>query len=339
MAKTYRVGVIGMVHDHVWKEAKYWQACPNTALAAAADPNEPLRDRMKTQYGVQALYADWREMIEKEELDIIQLTVENNAGAEVLEGVAPKGLHVVSEKPMAARLEQADRMLKAAEDAGTLLVINWPIAWSPAIRTAARLVKEGAIGQPFQVRTRMAHCGPKELGCSEYFYGWLYDAEKNGAGALMDYCCYGAAFCRHLLGMPKAVQGVMGCLVKEDFPVDDNAAITMIYDNAFGITEASWTQVPSYHDTVILGSEGTLITDEGKLWMATKEKKEKTLVDLDDLPEGERNGPEYMLHCLETGTEPEGMCAAKNCRDSQEILEAGLLSAQEGRRIELPINK
>ena len=228
-------------------------------------------------------------------------------------------------------------MLAAAESAGTILLVNWATAWNPALRTAYRLATEGAIGQVFQVRVRMAHCGPKELGCSEYFYGWLYDAEKNGAGALMDYCCYGAAFCRYLLGAPRAVQGVAGCLVKEDFPVDDNAAITMIYDGAFGIAEASWTQVPSYHDMEILGSEGTLVTDAGKLWVATKEKKERSPVELDDLPEGERNGPEYLIHCLETGKTPEGMCTARNCRDAQEILEAGLISAREGRRIELPI--
>ena len=339
MAKTYRVGVIGMVHDHVWKETKYWQELPNAELVAAADPNEPLRTKMKKERGVKALYADWREMIEKEALDIVQLTVENSAGADVLEAVAPKGIHVVCEKPMSATLAQADRMLKAAEDAGTTLLINWPIAWYPAVRTAHRLASEGAIGQVFQARVRMAHCGPKELGCSEYFYGWLYDAEKNGAGALMDYCCYGAAFCRSLLGMPKAVQGVAACLVKEDFPVDDNASIFMIYDKAFAITEASWTQVPSYHDMEILGSEGTLITDAGKLWIATKDRKEKAPADLDDLPEGEHNGPEYLVHCLETGKAPEGMCNARNCRDAQEILEAGLISAREGRRIDLPIAK
>jgi len=339
MAKTYRVGVIGMVHDHVWKETKYWQELPNAELVAAADPNEPLRTKMKKERGVKALYADWREMIEKEALDIVQLTVENSAGADVLEAVAPKGIHVVCEKPMSATLAQADRMLKAAEDAGTTLLINWPIAWYPAVRTAHRLASEGAIGQVFQARVRMAHCGPKELGCSEYFYGWLYDAEKNGAGALMDYCCYGAAFCRSLLGMPKAVQGVAACLVKEDFPVDDNASIFMIYDKDFAITEASWTQVPSYHDMEILGSEGTLITDAGKLWIATKDRKEKAPADLDDLPEGEHNGPEYLVHCLETGKAPEGMCNARNCRDAQEILEAGLISAREGRRIDLPIAK
>ena len=225
MGKNFRVGVIGMVHDHVWKETKCWQECPNVELVAAADPNEPLRKKMQDERGVKTLYADWREMIEKEELDIIQLTVENNAGADIVEAVAPKGLHVISEKPMSATLEQADRMLKAAEDAGTILLINWATAWNPGLRTAYRLAKEGAIGQVFQVRVRMAHCGPKELGCSEYFYGWLYDAEKNGAGALMDYCCYGAAFCRWLLGVPKSVTGVAACLVKEDFPVDDNAAI------------------------------------------------------------------------------------------------------------------
>lgn len=337
MAKKYRVGVIGMVHDHVWKEAKYWQDCPNAQLVAAADPNEPLREKMKKDRGVNALYADWREMIEKEDLDIIQLTVENHAGADVVEAAAPKGLHIISEKPMSATLEQADRMLRAAEKAKTILLINWATAWSPALRTAYRLAKDGAVGQVFQVRARMAHCGPRELGCSPYFYGWLYDARKNGAGALMDYCCYGAAFCRWLLGMPKSVTGVAARLVKDDIPVDDNAAITMLYDKAFGIAEASWSQVPSYHDTEILGSEGTLLTDAGKLWIATRAKKERSQVELDRLPAGEHNGPEYLIHCLETGKAPEGMCTARNCRDSQEILEAGLISAREGRRVDLPV--
>ena len=337
MAQTYRVGVIGMVHDHVWKETKYWQEHPKARLVAAADPNEPLREKMRQERGVAALYADWRDMIEKEDLDIIQLTVENSAGAEVLEAVAPKGLHVISEKPMAATLEQADRMLKAAAKAGTILLVNWPTAWSPAVRTAYRLAKEGAIGQVFQARIRMAHCGPKELGCSPYFYGWLYDAAKNGAGALMDYCCYGAAFCRWLLGVPRSVTGVAARLVKNDIPVDDNAAITMLYDRAFGMAEASWTQIPSFHDMELLGSEGTLVTEAGKLWIATKAKKEKSLATLDKLPEGERNGPEYLIHCLETGRPPEGMGNARVSRDAQEILQAGLISAQEGRQVELPL--
>jgi len=337
VAKTYRVGVIGMVHDHVWKETKHWQECPNAELVAAADPNEPLREKMRSERGVQSLYADWREMLEKEDLDCIQLTVENSAGADVVEAAAAKGLHIASEKPMAATLEQADRMLKAAESAGIELLINWPLAWKPEALRAAELARDGEIGQVFFVRVRMAHCGPKELGCSPYFYGWLYDAEKNGAGALMDYCCYGAAFCRLLLGVPKAVTGVCARLVKNDIDVDDNAVITMVYERSFASTEASWTQIPSYHDIVIMGSEGTLITDRGKLLLGKERHAPPSEIEVPPLPVGRRNGPEYLLHCLETGEHVEGMCSPRVGRDAQEILEAGLLSARTGRRVELPL--
>ena len=47
---------------------------------------------------------------------------------------------------------------------------------------ALELVKSGEIGHVFHARIHMAHQGPKEAGCSPYFYNWLYDAKQNGAG-------------------------------------------------------------------------------------------------------------------------------------------------------------
>ena len=81
------------------------------------------------------------------------------------------------------------------------------------------------------------------MGCSEYFYSWLYNRSRNGAGALMDYCCYGANMARHWLGAPNSVIGMADRLVKTDIDVDDNAIILMKYPHAFATAEASWTQV------------------------------------------------------------------------------------------------
>ena len=52
---------------------------------------------------------------------------------------------------------------------------------------------------------RGGHAGPREYGCSPEFVDWLYDPRRNGAGALVDYCGYGALLCRLLLGRPHAV--------------------------------------------------------------------------------------------------------------------------------------
>ncbi|HIE50137.1 MAG TPA: Gfo/Idh/MocA family oxidoreductase [Armatimonadetes bacterium] len=211
MSKTYRVGVAALVHDHVWGELRHWAALPNVELVAAGDVNPPLLERVQREYGVPRVYPSWQEMLEQEELDIVQAAAENNAGADIVEAAAAKGCHVISEKPMAARLSQAERMLQAAETAGTLLLINWPTAWNPAFVYLTELVRAGEIGRPFYLKNRSAHNGPKEIGCSRYFYEWLYDEEKNGAGALMDYCCYGAKLCAYLLGLPEQVTGFRGC--------------------------------------------------------------------------------------------------------------------------------
>jgi len=337
MAKKYRVCVIGMVHDHVWGLTRDFLNCENAELVAAADENEPLREKIQRERGVKSLYSDWREMIEKEEIDCALICTENSAAADIVEALAEKGIHAMVEKPMAANLAQADRMLKATEDAGTRLFINWATAWKPCVREAVRRVKAGDIGDVFLVRVRMAHQGPKELGCSPYFYGWLYNAGKNGAGAFMDYCCYGTAFCRYLLGMPRQVSAVAGRLVKDYISVDDNAILIMIYEKAFAVAEASWTQIPAYHDMLILGSAGTMYTEEGKLFISTAPKEKFKEVELPELPEGERNGAEYFLRCIKTGEEIEGMCNPRISRDAQEILEAGLLSVEKGRRIDLPL--
>jgi len=337
MPETHRVAVCGLVHDHVWGELAHWRDCPGCEVVAAADPNEELRERVRGM-GIVGVYSDWREMADAEEFDIAAVYGANSDAVEVVEGLAPRGVHFVIEKPMAARLEQADRMVKAADAAGVTLMVNWPIAWHAALHEAGRRVAAGDIGQPFYMNVYMGHAGPKEIGCSEHFYGWLYDANKNGAGALMDYCCYGAAVSRWWFGQPQAVQAVAGRLVRDYLTVEDNAIITMLYPTLFAETQASWSTVPGRHDLVVRGDQGTLCTTDNyrKLVIATG-KGPGEEVEPQPLPENEGNAALYLTSCLNEGAAPQGLVSAQVGRDAQEVLEAGLIAAAEGRRVELPL--
>ncbi len=341
MAKTYQVGVAGLVHDHVWGELAHWKSLPNVELVAAGDVNSPLRDRAKTEFGVTRVYDSWQEMIAREDLDIVEAAAENNAGADIVEACAAKGIHVISEKPMAATLAQAERMLRASEAAGTLLLINWPTAWFPAIQEWERRLVAGDIGSIFYIKYRSAHNGPKEIGCSPYFYEWLYDAEKNGAGALMDYCCYAAGMNARFLGLPTQVTGMRGTFVK-DYPIpDDNAIILMKYPHAFGVAEACWTQTVPYAEganPIAYGTGGSLAVSGGKvIWQRPGQETETITAPETVAPY--RSGPEYLLHCLETKSPVEGFCSPLVSRDAQEILEAGLRSADTGQTQTLPLAK
>lgn len=323
MNKTYKVGIIGLVHDHVWSSINDFKNSGRAEIAAAADPNQPLLDKVSSEYGVSRLFTDYNEMLDSVDIDIALVCVENNRGAEVVKACASKGINVISEKPMAATLAQADEMLKASEDAGIKLLINWPSAWSAQLAHAVALIKQGEIGDLYKIRNLSSHGGPKEIGCSPYFYNWLYDEEKNGGGALMDYCCYGAVLCRLLLGMPKRITGVAGRYVKDYIDVDDNAVLLLDYGNALGICEASWTQIGHGYGQYFYGSKANLFIHDWRFMKYDKEHPEGCEIQAPKLPEHMKNGAEYLMHCLDTGAEIEGLCSPEISRDAQELLERG----------------
>jgi predicted dehydrogenase len=338
MATNYRVGVAGLIHDHVWGILRWWREMEEATLVAAADVNPPLLERARSEYGVGHGYASYQEMLDREPLDILVVAMDNAGTADVVEAAAAKGIQIMSEKPMAATLEQADRMVRAAEKAGVMLMINWPTAWSPAFQTMDRLIREGRVGRPWEMRYRAAHQGPKEIGCSEYFYSWLYDRNRNGAGALMDYCCYAADMARHWLGRPDSVVGIASRLVKEYIDVDDNAILLMKYPGAFAIAEASWTQVApdGSANPSLYGTEGTLSVVGNRVRLARGEG-EPQWIEPDTPAPGKRNGAEYLVSCMRAGSPIEGLCSPQVSRDAQEILEAGLRSAESGREVHLPL--
>lgn len=336
MADSFRVGVAGLTHDHVWGMLRWWNELDGAELVAAADPNPPLLEKARAESGVGKGYSDYRELLEREKPDILLIATDNAGTVEIVEAAAAQGVHVMSEKPMAATLEQADRMVEACRKARVQLLINWPTAWSPCIQTIDRLVQDGAIGPIHKVKYLAAHEGPKEIGCSTYFYEWLYDPQRNGAGALMDYCCYGADLAAHWLGRPASVVGITGTLVKEDFPVEDNAVILMKYPHAFGVAEASWTQQApdGGANPSVFGATGTLSVVGNRVRLG-RLNQDVEWIEPDQAAPGRRNGAEYLVSCLRTGAPVEGMCSAATSRTAQEILQRGLESAKQGREISL----
>ena len=300
---------------------------------AGGDDEPELLAKLKADFGVERVYPSFREMLEKEDLDIVQAAGGNSEGADIVEAAAAKGIHVISEKPMAATLAQADRMLNAAKNAGTLLLINWPSAWSKEWQELERRALAGEIGEIRYTRYRSAHNGPIAIGCSREFVRDLTTPEINGAGALMDYCCYGANLAARLLGRAQSVTGMRGFFGTEQAYAasDDNAIIIAKYAHAFGMCEASWTQTVGYAGTnpVVYGSEGSIGVHHGKVLIQRPGKPEEAVTPAEKAAPM-RSGPEYLLHCLENGLPIEGFCSPSVSRDAQEILELGLRAADSG---------
>ncbi|NWG19258.1 MAG: Gfo/Idh/MocA family oxidoreductase [Chloroflexi bacterium] len=340
MTDKLRVGVLGLTHDHVWGNLRDLSHYEGGMLVAAADPNPELREHIKS-LGCEHVFDDYSDMLDTVALDAVYIFSDNLRGAELAEMAAERGLHIMVEKPMAATYAGAARMHGAARAAGVQLMVNWPIMWWPAVQYAFRLIGEGRIGQIWQVNYRSAHSGPRELGCSPFFSEWLYDPRRNGAGALMDYCCYGAALTCALLGLPSRVTAMSGRLWKPDLPAEDNAVILMQHARAISTSTASWTQIGDMtsYEPMIYGSEGTIhIRGHGKeLWLADREHRDGIQLDVPELPAGMRHSAEYFLGHVRSGEPITGLCSAEVGVMAQEVLEAGILAAAEGRMVSLPL--
>ena len=127
MDKPIRIGVLGLTHDHVWSCLGELAETDLGQLVAAADPNAPLLERAAAEHGCRT-YRFAEEMLEAETLDAAYVFGDNRSGVELVEMAAARGLHVLIEKPLAATLEGADRVLNAIETAGVRLMVNWPFA-------------------------------------------------------------------------------------------------------------------------------------------------------------------------------------------------------------------
>jgi len=332
MAKVYNVGIVGLSHDHIWGLLKDWLSLANVKVVGVAEHYEPLRERARKEFGVDRFYDTYQELMDKERLDIVQITCQNNKHLEVTEYAASKRINVIVEKPMASDYDSSEKMLTSARSNDIKLMINWPTNWNPAIRYALDMAKEGHIGRIFQFRYRAGHKGPKEIGCSIYFYSWLYDPEKNGAGAFMDFCGYGAHMSGYLLGKPQSVVGVGKNLVRDYIPAEDNAVLIIEYDRAIAIAEATWSQIgpgPSENPT-IYGSEGTIVVTKDGIVLYS-DKKEPQVIKPKDLPPNEKNAPTYFLYCIENNISPEGLSSPELALQTQKILEKGLQSIREKR--------
>lgn len=329
----YRVGILGLHHDHVWDHFPDLLKSEQVELVGAADPNQELLDKAEKYVGQG--YRDYLDLLEAELPDAVLIFSSNRGGADLAVTALERGVHVMIEKPMAADLVGADAMLAAAEVGKARLMVNWPFAWQPALQRGIELALAGEIGRLWQVRYRAAHRGPEELGCTAFFCEWLFDEHLNGGGALMDYCCYGSVLARVLLGQPEQVMGVEGRFRKAPVGVEDNAILVMSYPAGMAIAEASWSEVGSLtaYVTAIHGEDGTILVEPGsggRLIKATLGDSQGRELDASDPPPELRSGTAHFLWGIETGEKYMPLCDPVNCRDAQAILGAGRRSARSG---------
>jgi predicted dehydrogenase len=120
-------------------------------VVAAADPDLEARERIRSRFGIGALYADYREMLDKERLHVVDVNLRWDRGisqdrVEAVGEAAARGVHVQIAKPLAETYLQCLAIVDAATTAGVKLAVNQNSRYAPTFYAAGELIRRGTIG-------------------------------------------------------------------------------------------------------------------------------------------------------------------------------------------------
>ncbi|CAH0997105.1 hypothetical protein EMA8858_03242 [Emticicia aquatica] len=261
------MGIAGMTHDHVRQILNNINRA-GLEIVGFAEPNKELALRLLKQYKLpeSLWYRSLDEMLIKAKPEAVcdfRSIVEH---LETVQKCAVKGVHVMVEKPLAVNLAHAIQMETLAKKYKIQLLTNYETTWYASNHQAYEMIHEqNTIGDIRKVVIHDGHRGPKEIGVSKEFFGWLTDPIKNGGGAIIDFGCYGADIMAWLMKgeKPTSVTAVTQTIKPETYPkVDDEATIIVTYPKAQGIFQASWNWPFDRKDMEIYGQTGYIYADK-----------------------------------------------------------------------------
>jgi len=276
--RPLRVGIAGLTHGHVHgilravKEGKI-------ELAGIAETNRDLADRLMKQYGISPslLYTDLKQMVTATKPEAVTAFGSIFEHLEVVKVCAPKKIHVMVEKPLAVSLEHARQMEALAREHQIHLLTNYETTWYGSNHVAYKMLFEDKMfGDIVKVVVHDGHQGPKEIGVNKEFLEWLTDPKLNGAGALMDFGCYGADLLTWLMKgeRPVSVSAITQQIKPDVYPkVDDEATIIVTYPKAQGIIQASWNWPYSRKDMEVYGKTGYILANKDGIRFMTEPSK------------------------------------------------------------------
>src|SRR5271157_1089301 len=339
-----RLAIVGLDHDHVWGLLKIIANEPDAELVAIADPHSELVEKAKATApaGVK-FFSDYIQMLDEVKPDAVIVTTANNRHLDILKACAKRKIHFFTEKPMAASGADAREMERLAREAGIKLMVNYWNAWAGATQEALTRIKAGEIGNVQKIIVQFGHEGPKEIGTSQYFSDWLYDPAKNGAGALMDFGCYGADWAMVLKGRPKRVYATSLKLKTEQHnAVEDDATVLLEYPDATAILMPSWDWSYGKGQAEIFGSKGSfLVRGDGLLFQPAQgetsvQNPDGNRVETQPVPPAARNGVAYFLYCIRNDRPIEGPVSPVINVGVNEIIDAAKESIRNNRAVAMP---
>jgi len=255
-----KVAVAGLSHGHVgWIFNRSDKK--DIELVGIYETNPDLINQFMTKYKLdkRLFFTDLNKMLDEAKPEAVSAFGAINEHIAIVRACAPRKIHVMVEKPLATTFADAKEIQRLADQNGIQVLTNYETSWYASNQHVRDLVEQGKLGEIRKVMVNDGHQGPKEIGVSKEFLAILTDPVKNGAGALIDFGCYGANLMTWLLKgeRPLSVTAVTHQNKPEIYKeVDDEASIILQYPKAQCIIQGSWNWSFARKDMEVFGNKG-----------------------------------------------------------------------------------
>lgn len=262
MVKVGVIGVGSMGRNH----ARVYNELANAELVAVVDENTASAQAVGQKFNARA-YIDYREMLAVEKPQAVSVAVPTNLHEEVAMAAMEAGADVLIEKPIAATLEEAERLIAYARRADRRLMVGHIVRFNPAIRALKEKLEAGELGRIFQIACRRV--GP-------------FPARIRDVGVVVDLAPHDIDIMRYLTGTdPVRVFSETEQRIHTQH--EDLMVATMRFPGGeLGTLEINWLTPVKVREIWVLGERGLFRVDDltqdlyfhenaqanGDLWMA-----------------------------------------------------------------------
>src|SRR5699024_5406520 len=139
---------MGKTHSHAYRNLPFFfKNDTKPVLQSIAGRNKKRVKKAAEQMGWNSFETDWHKLLQRDDIDIIDIVAPNNMHAEMAISAANAGKHVITEKPLALNLEEAKRMKEAVQKNNVKNMICHNYRFAPAVQYAKKLIDKGSLGK------------------------------------------------------------------------------------------------------------------------------------------------------------------------------------------------
>ncbi len=274
-------GFMGKAHSNAWERThKFFQLGIKPVMKVACDTETECTTTFANNWGWENIETDWRKVVERKDVDIVDICTPTWLHQEIAIAAAQNGKHIFCEKPITLTYAGAKEMYEAAEKAGVVHYVNHNYRRAPAVTFARQLIDEGKIGTIYHWRGTYLQ---DWITDPKFPLTWHLQKKFAGAGPHYDLNSHSVDLGRYLVGDIQVVTAMMKTFITErplpgigagtfkagtgatdmaQVTVDDASFMLVEFENgALGSFEASRfaNGRKNYNYFEIYGSKGSLI--------------------------------------------------------------------------------